>query len=66
MPLLLTHGEHDRTGNIARIEPAWAERDPHCRYELVPDASHNANQDNADFFNEVLPNFLSEHYPSGT
>lgn len=65
VPLLLTHGDQDRTGNIARTAPAWAARDPYCRYEVIPEASHNANQDNPDFFNRVLLEFLAEHYPAG-
>jgi pimeloyl-ACP methyl ester carboxylesterase len=64
VPLLLTHGDGDRTGNIARIAPAWAARDPHCRYEVIPDASHNANQDNAEVFNRILLEFLAEHCPA--
>lgn len=62
-PLLLTHGEQDRTGNIAAVAPRWAARDPQCRYQVIPDAGHNANQDNADFFNRVFSDFLAEHYP---
>lgn len=63
VPLLLTHGDQDGTGNIARTAPAWAARDPYCRYEVIPDASHNANQDNPEHFNRVLLDFLAEHYP---
>ena len=64
VPLLLTHGELDRTGNIARTAPAWAARDPHCRRVAIPRAGHNANQDNPGFFNRALLDFLSEHYPA--
>jgi 3-oxoadipate enol-lactonase len=64
VPLLLTHGDQDRTGNIARTAPAWAARDPHCRYEVIPHASHNANQDNPEHFNRLLLDFLAEHYPA--
>lgn len=64
LPLLLTHGDQDRTGNIARTAPAWAARDTFCRYEVIPDASHNANQDNPEHFNRVLLEFLAEHYPA--
>ncbi|MFF0945956.1 alpha/beta fold hydrolase [Kocuria sp. CPCC 205300] len=64
-PLLLTHGDEDRTGTIARSAPAWAARDPQARYEIVPDARHNANQDNPAFFNRVLVEFLAEHAPAG-
>ncbi|WP_150461132.1 alpha/beta fold hydrolase [Nesterenkonia ebinurensis] len=65
VPLLLTHGDQDRTGNVARTAPAWAARDPRCQYEVIPHASHNANQDNPEHFNSVLLDFLTEHYPAG-
>lgn len=64
-PLLLTHGDQDRSGNIARMAPAWAARDPHARYVVIPEASHNANQDNHEFFNRVLLDFLTDAYPAG-
>ncbi|MFC4550465.1 MULTISPECIES: alpha/beta fold hydrolase [Halorussus] len=65
-PLLLTHGDADETGTIARDAPAWAEKEPECRYEVIPDAGHNANQDNPEFFNRVLLEFLEEHVPART
>lgn len=64
-PLLITHGEDDSAGNIKKISPKWAERDPNSRYVIIPDAGHNANQDNPDFFNKVLFEFLEEHVPPG-
>lgn len=64
-PLLLTHGDQDRTGTISRSAPAWAARDPRARYEVIPHARHNANQDNPAFFNRVLVEFLAEHAPAG-
>jgi len=57
-PLLLVHGDHDETGNIKKIAPTWAKRDPHCRYVVIPNARHCAHQDNVDFFNRVLLEFL--------
>ncbi|NOJ58940.1 alpha/beta hydrolase [Arthrobacter sp. 260] len=62
-PLLLTHGDHDQTGNIRKAAPLWAARDPLARYRVIPDARHNANQDNPRFFNRVLMEFLTEHAP---
>jgi len=58
-PLLLTHGEHDSTGNILKIAPKWAARDPLCQYIVIPNAGHCANQDNPEFFNSVLTHFLN-------
>ena len=63
-PLLLTHGERDRTGNVAKVAPGWAEREPDCRYEVIPQASHNANQDNPAFFNCLLLDFLEQRAPA--
>jgi 3-oxoadipate enol-lactonase len=59
-PLLITHGEQDRLGNISKIAPAWAARDPNSRYVVIPGAGHNANQDNPKFFNRLLLDFLEE------
>lgn len=63
-PLLLTHGEHDRTGIVAKVAPEWAESEPDCRYEVIPGAGHNANQDNPAFFNRVLLDFLTQRAPA--
>lgn len=57
-PILIAHGVADSTGNIRRIAPAWAKREPHCRYEIIPDAGHAANLDNPSFFNRILLAFL--------
>ncbi len=59
VPFLLTHGEHDINGNIRRDAPGWAASEPDVRYEVIPDAAHNANQDNPAAFNRVLMDFLS-------
>lgn len=63
-PLLLTHGDQDRTGTVAKSVAAWANRDPSARYDVIPQAGHNANQDNPDYFNNLLVPFLEEHYPA--
>lgn len=65
IPLLLTHGDSDRTGNIATSTPRWAKRDLRARYEVIPDAGHNANQDNPEVFHPLLLDFLVEHHPLG-
>jgi len=57
---LLSHGEHDRTGNIRRASPGWAKQEPQCEYVVVPDAGHMANMDNAAFFNQMLGRFLQQ------
>jgi 3-oxoadipate enol-lactonase len=55
---LLSHGEHDRTGNIRRATPGWAQREPRCEYVVVPESGHMANMDNPVFFNQMLRRFL--------
>lgn len=62
-PLLITHGDSDGVGNVKKISPKWAERDPNSSYVVIPAAGHNANQDNPDFFNRTLLEFLNENIP---
>lgn len=57
-PMLLVHGEHDRLGNIAKDAPKWAARDPNCKYVVIPNAGHCSNQDNPEFFNRTLLEWL--------
>ncbi len=58
VPLLLVHGDEDKTGTIRRDMPVWAEQEPKVTYQVIPDAAHNANQDNPEFTNAVITNFL--------
>ncbi len=60
-PLLLTHGDQDGAA-ICKQAPTWAAREPNCQYVVIPQAGHNANQDNPAFFNETLSGFLT--YPT--
>jgi pimeloyl-ACP methyl ester carboxylesterase len=62
-PLLLTHGDRDRTGNIRMIAPHWAAREPNCRYVVISHAGHMAQMDNPEAFNTVLLDFLRKHVP---
>jgi pimeloyl-ACP methyl ester carboxylesterase len=63
MPFLLTHGAQDALNGIIQQASIWAQREPHCRYVVIPDAGHAANQDNPEFFNAVLLDFLSQNVP---
>lgn len=58
VPFLLTHGQSDNTGVIRKQAPEWSASEPNSRYLVIPDAAHNANQDNPEFFNRVLREFL--------
>ncbi len=68
VPFLLTHGALDKAnrGVYPRRAPAWAAREPKCRYEVIPGAGHLANQDNPEHFNAILLEFLREHAPAGS
>ena len=38
--------------------------EPDVQYVVIPDAGHNANQDNPEFFNRVLLEFLRTRVPT--
>lgn len=63
LPVLLTHGQHDNTGTIARDSRQWAKQRPEITYQAIPGAGHNANQDNPAFFNHLLQQFLAKDEP---
>lgn len=63
MPFLLTHGDQDALEELKERTALWARREPNCRYIVIPDAGHNANQDNPAFFNDVLLAFLHHYVP---
>jgi len=63
VPFLLLHGEHDSSGNIRALAPAWARAEPRCEYKVIPDAGHVANMDNPEVFNRLLLDFLHRHIP---
>jgi len=70
VPTLLLCGTADKLAAIRKELPAWADRDPGCRFAVVPDAGHASNQDNPDVFNalllEYLDRVLSAIHPGGT
>ena len=59
-PVLLLLGEHDKTGYVKRYTEMWAKE---TGYPLVtiPDAAHNSNYDNYDFFNRTVHEFLDQN-----
>lgn len=60
LPVLWTLGDHDRTGNIAKDAPRLAALGrPEVTVVEIPNAGHNANQDNPDFFNSTMMPFLA-------
>jgi 3-oxoadipate enol-lactonase len=56
--IALAYGEHDKTGNINKAMKEWAERDQQSVYMVIPDAGHCSNQDNPEFFNRLMREFL--------
>lgn len=64
-PLMLTHGDDDRTGDIRKIAPLWANREPDCVYQVVPHARHMALLDNPEVFNHMVMDFLTAQAPIG-
>ncbi len=63
VPALIVHGDQDNLGTIKPMTPGWAERDAGGVYHVIPDAGHNANQDNPDAFNALLLDFLAAAAP---
>ncbi len=61
LPLLLMHGDRDdwvAFGALQGLTRRWASDSPWCRYRVIPNAGHNAHQDNPEFFNRELIAFL--------
>lgn len=65
VPLLIAFGEHDNTnGGIVKSDAKrWASASRRAGILPIPDAGHNANQDNADFFNAALIEWLKAQSP---
>lgn len=57
-PLLLMVGDRDTTGNIRKVMPIWAAREPDCQFVVIPKAKHAANLDNPEVFHKELLEFL--------
>ncbi len=60
VPLLLLHGDQDKTGTIKRDMPWWADHDGHAALHIIPSAGHNANQDNPSATNQIIIDFLAK------
>jgi len=59
----LVCGVHDKTGNIKKNAPLWAEREPACEFHWIDHAGHCANQDHPEEFNRLMLAFLDQHSP---
>jgi 3-oxoadipate enol-lactonase len=60
LPLLLVHGSQDNTGTIKRDMHVWAQEEARAEFHIIPDAGHNANQDNPEVMNRLMLDFLSK------
>lgn len=62
VPLLITYGEHDHTGQIQKNNQRWKVYEPKAKLTVINNAGHNANQDNPAAFNQLLRVFLTVTY----
>lgn len=59
IPILLTHGENEKTGKIKSYNQKWAKND-NLELKLIPKSAHNANMDNPDYFNSISKEFIDK------
>lgn len=59
-PMLLVHGDQDQMGDIRKIAPSWAAREPNCQYAILPNARHFAILDDPLEFTRLLLAFLDQ------
>ena len=57
-PMLLVHSDGDQMGDIKKIAPGWAAREPNCQYAVIPGARHFAILDDPARFTRLLLDFL--------
>ncbi|NMC85021.1 MAG: alpha/beta hydrolase, partial [Anaerolineaceae bacterium] len=50
----------DTTGNIRKVAPQWAKREPLCTYVVIPAAMHCAHMDQPEAFHKLLLEFLAK------
>ncbi|HYH75098.1 MAG TPA: alpha/beta hydrolase [Candidatus Saccharimonadales bacterium] len=63
VPLLITYGDTDTTGTVRKNNQRWKAYEPAAELAVIPNAGHNANQDNPQFFNELVTAFLGKIRP---
>jgi 3-oxoadipate enol-lactonase len=57
-PLLILVGDQDKTGNIRKVAPIWAERDKGSELVIIPNAGHAVNMDQPELVNQHVLTFL--------
>lgn len=58
-PVLITYGEHDRTGKVRHYCTMWHEQ-TNYPLQVIKNAGHNANVDNPEEMNRIIAKFLEE------
>ena len=64
-PILLTYGEFDKVGLVAKYNQNWAKA-TNARLKVIKNASHNANYDNSMGFNHILNDYIRERVNNET
>jgi pimeloyl-ACP methyl ester carboxylesterase len=57
-PFLLTHGDDDVSGDVRKIAPKWAAREPNCTYKVIANAGHFAILDQPEAFARLVLDYL--------
>ncbi|PIE79499.1 MAG: hypothetical protein CSA11_11890 [Chloroflexi bacterium] len=57
-PIFITHGDKDITGKVQAYCKRWSDEEK-LPLTIIPNAAHNANMDNPDFFNKLLKDILN-------
>lgn len=60
-PLLIAVGKKDDIGVTRRSAIEWGRDRPDAEFHVIPEAGHCANQDNPDYVNRMLIDFLAQH-----
>jgi pimeloyl-ACP methyl ester carboxylesterase len=61
-PILMVLGDNDRTGNIRKAMPIWAQHEPNAKLVIVPNTSHSPNLDAPEVFHPLLVEFLAANF----
>ena len=62
-PILLTYGESDKVGLVAKYNQHWANT-VNAKLKVIKNASHNANYDNPLEFNYILEKYIKKRIKS--
>ncbi len=63
VPIFVTYGKKDKTGKVQEYCNRWTSKEK-LPLTIIPNAAHNANLDNPDFFNQLLKDILNNAVPN--